>query len=462
MDISLTPDGHWRAPLLQHVPDHEIVIPGSKSATARALVVAALADGPSTIVGGLEARDTQLMRNGLRALGVHVHTSFRPESVPEAEFGSAWAPPRNNATAAHWHVEPPQEFVSSGVIDVGLAGTVLRFLLPVAAMAHGDTHFFGDEAMASRPLLPLLDALVDIGAGIPDDARAIPLTIHGRPDLPGGPVLIDSSSSSQFISGMLLSGARFAEGLDIRHAAGDVPSMPHIRMTMDILRHHGVIVDQVESARWIVHPGPIRAGHIVIEPDLSTAAPFLAAAMVSGGTVRIPHWPRSSSQPGALLLPLLEELGATVRLAPGERAENATLEVVGPGHAAIPGFDVDLSAAAELTPVVSVLAALAHQPSRIRGVGHIRGHETDRLAALEANFTALGASVAQTEDGLAFRPALMHGGPWQAHADHRLAQAAAVAGLVVPDVVVDDVFCTSKTMPSFPMEWQALVRGARP
>ncbi|SDB85785.1 3-phosphoshikimate 1-carboxyvinyltransferase [Raineyella antarctica] len=457
MDQSLTTDGFWAAPKLKYALDREVVIPGSKSATARALVVAALADGPSSITGGLDARDTLLMRDALRALGVQIHTSFHADPKVDATFGAGAddAP----LTSAVWRVRPPLEFTSAGDIDCGLAGTVLRFVTPIAAMAHGRTRIHGDEAMAARPIRPLLDALVDIGAGIPDDAYGVPFTITGRPDLPGGPVIIDSSSSSQFVSGLLLSAARFHDGLDLRHVGPTLPSLPHIQMTVDILRDHGVVVEQPDEYRWVVAPGPIRAGDIAIEPDLSTAAPFLCAAVISDGTIRVPHWPLETNQPGALLLPLLEQLGSTVDLRPDGAGRTGTLSVTGPGHWDLPGFDVDLSDASELTPVVSVLGALASGPSRIRGVGHIRGHETDRLQALEDNFRGLGAKVDQTEDGLVFRPSIMHGGPWGAYADHRLAQAGALLGLVVSGVMVDDIVCTSKTMPSFPAAWQSLATG---
>ncbi len=456
---ALTTEGFWAAPKLRHPLNREIVIPGSKSATARALVVAALSEGPSTITGGLDARDTQLMRDALRVLGVRIHTSFLGHPSQDEAFGDPGAQDSRPLTSAVWRVVPPARFTSTGDIDCGLAGTVARFVLPLVAMAEGRTFVHGDPAMSARPIQPLLDALIDLGARIPDDAVSIPLTITGRPDLPGGPAIIDSSASSQFVSGLLLSAARFRDGLDLRHVGATLPSLPHIQMTVDILADHGVPVVQPEPTRWIVHPGPIRARDIAIEPDLSTAAPFLAAAVITDGTIRIPYWPLETNQPGALLLPLLEELGAQVTLDPTPGTRSGTLSVTGPGHWDLAGFDVDLSDASELTPVVAALGALTNGPSRIRGVGHIRGHETDRLAALEANFRALGADVEQTEDGLVLRPAVLHGGPWGAYADHRLAQAGALLGLVVSGVMIDDIGCTSKTMPSFPAAWWSLATG---
>ncbi|WOP17901.1 3-phosphoshikimate 1-carboxyvinyltransferase [Raineyella sp. LH-20] len=461
MDASaLTTEGFWAAPKLRHALDREVVIPGSKSATARALVVAALSDGPSSITGGLDARDTQLMRDALRSLGVRIHTSFVDDTGEEEAFGCLCAQKSRPLTSAVWRVLPPRRFVSTGDIDCGLAGTVARFVLPIAAMAEGRTYIHGDEAMSARPIRPLLDTLIDLGAGVPDQAVAIPLTITGRPDLPGGPAIIDSSTSSQFVSGLLLSAARFRDGIDLRHVGPTLPSLPHIQMTVDILRDHGVQVSQPEPARWIVAPGPIRAGDIAIEPDLSTAAPFLAAAVLTDGTIRVPYWPLETNQPGALLLPLLEQLGARVHLQPSGDGRTGTLTVSGPGHWDIDGFDIDLSDASELTPVVAAIGALANGPTRIRGVGHIRGHETDRLAALEADFRSLGANVEQTLDGLAFRPAVLHGGPWGAYADHRMAQAGALLGLVVSGVMIDDIGCTSKTMPSFPAAWWSLATGS--
>lgn len=401
-------------------------IPGSKSETNRALVLAALADGPSTIVGGLEARDTRLMRHALRALGVRITES-----------------------GAVWRVEPPATLLGDTAIDCGLAGTVMRFVPPVAGLAQGDVSFDGDEQSHARPMDTILGALAALGVRIQDGRTALPFTLTGDPTLRGGLVTLDASASSQFVSALLLAGARYAEGLDLRHDGKAIPSQPHIDMTVAMLRDRGVVVDDSEPDRWVVSPGPIAPRDVTIEPDLSNAAPFLAAAAVTGGEVTVLDWPQHSWQPGLQLRSIFHLFGADVVHAAGQ----FTVRGVDQLH----GVDLDLHEASELTPVIAAMAALADSTTHLRGVAHIRGHETDRLAALEAELAGLGTRVSQTDDGLTIHPRLLHGGPWSTYADHRMAQAGAVLGLVVPDVVIDDISVTSKTMPEFPQLWQAML-----
>lgn len=404
-----------------------VVVPGSKSETNRALVLAALAERPSVITNGLHSRDTQLMRDALRALGVAV-----------VEDGD------------QWRVTPPATFTAGATIDCGLAGTVMRFVPALAALADGPVRFVGDPQAAVRPMAPLLDALTDLGAEVStEDGPVLPFTVHGRPDLRGGTVVVDASTSSQYVSALLLVGARFAQGLEVVHQGRPVPSLPHIEMTVTMLRERGVVVDDSQPDRWRVAPGVVGAREVVVEPDLSSAAPFLAAAAVSGGLVTVPHWPTSTTQPGDLVRDILQAFGAEVTSSDG------AVSVRGTGH--LHGVDLDLRAASELTPVVAAVAALADSPTRIRGVGHIRGHETDRLAALEAELTALGSSVSQTEDGLTIQPGVLGGALWHTYADHRMAQAGALLGLVVPGVELDDVACTAKTMPEFVDLWQQMI-----
>ncbi|GAB3703979.1 3-phosphoshikimate 1-carboxyvinyltransferase [Mariniluteicoccus flavus] len=402
-------------------------VPGSKSETNRALVLAALADGPSTITGGLDARDTRLMRDGLRTLGVAID-----DSSPGA-----------------WRITPPARFAAGGRLDCGLAGTVMRFLPPVAALAPGTVRFDGDVQAYARPMAPLLDALYDMGAAVTEGATGLPFSIGGRADLPGGRIRVDASTSSQYVSGLLLAGARCARGLDVEHVGRVLPSLPHIDMTVAMLRDRGVEVHQPSEHRWVVKPGRIAAHDVVIEPDLSNAAPFLAAAALTQGQVTIPHWPRQTLQPGDQLREILTQFGARVHL------DRSGLTVTG-GHR-LNGVDLDLSEASELTPVVAAMAAVAHDPSRIRGVAHIRGHETDRLAALEAELEGLGSATHQTSDGLAIHPRVLHGGDWRTYADHRMAQAGALLGLLVDDVTLDDIGCTGKTMPEFPTLWTQML-----
>ncbi|HEY5786326.1 MAG TPA: 3-phosphoshikimate 1-carboxyvinyltransferase, partial [Microlunatus sp.] len=402
--VTAPTSGPWPAPMASAPVRATVRVPGSKSETNRALVLAALASGPSTITNGLDARDTRLMRDGLRALGVEIDDA-----------------------GPTWRITPPAAFVGGGTVDCGLAGTVMRFLPPLAALADGPVAFDGDEQAYARPMGPLLDGLTALGVQI--SGAALPFTVTGHPDLAGGPVTVDASTSSQYVSGLLLIGARLSHGLDLRHAGGPLPSRPHIAMTVAMLRARGVEIDDSGTDRWVVRPGMIGPLDVAVEPDLSNAAPFLAAAAITGGAVTVPHWPTESNQPGAVVPHLLQQFGADITW-----EDDGSLTVTGTDE--IDGIEIDLRDASELTPVVAAIAALAADTSHLHGVGHIRGHETDRLAAIAAELEALGAKVRVTHDGLVIHPRLMGGAVWHTYADHRMAQAGTLLGLVVEDVVV--------------------------
>jgi 3-phosphoshikimate 1-carboxyvinyltransferase len=423
----------WPAPRATGPVDAVVAVPGSKSVTNRALVLAALADGPSTIRRPLRARDTRLMAAALAALGVRVTDS-----------------------GEDWRVEPGV-LRGPAAIDVGLAGTVLRFVPPVAALAIGRVDFDGDPRARERPMGPLLTALRALGAAVDDDGRgALPFTLHGAGGLPGGAVVIDASSSSQFVSALLLAAPRYDQGLVLRHAGPPVPSGPQLAMTAQMLRDAGAEVDEASTAdgrEWTVKPGQLAARDVPVAPDLSTAAPFVAAALATGGRVRVPGWPRRSSQPGDLLPDLLTRMGGRCEL------DGDGLTVTGGDR--ILGLDADLADGTELVPVLVALAALASTPSTLRGIGHMRGHETDRLAALAREIGGLGGAVTETADGLRIEPRPLHGGVFGTYHDHRLAMAAAVLGLAVPGVQIEDVATTGKTAPDFPARWLAML-GADP
>ena len=417
----------WTAPTAVEPVRSTIRLPGSKSMTARALVLGAIADGPSTLSRPLRARDTELMAGGLRAMGVHVST----------------------VDDDRWVVRP-RPLQGPAHVDVGLAGTVMRFMPGIAGLADGPVTFDGDPHARTRPLRPLLDALRAIGVVI-DAAPSggLPLTVHGAGKVSGGEVVLDASASSQLVSGLLLAAPRFERGIVVRHVGPPVPSAPHLRMTVQMLRAAGAGVDDSTPDVWVVEPGRLGGRGWDIEPDLSGAVPFFAAALVTGGEVTLKGWPRSSAQPVDRLRSLLHEMGGEVSLGTGG------LTVRGTGK--IHGVDADLSSVGELTPVVAALAALADSRSTLRGVGHIRAHETDRLAALARELGALGAGVTETADGLDIEPRPLRGGAWETYADHRMAHAAAVIGLAVPGVELSDVACTSKTLPEFPALWSAMV-----
>lgn len=416
----------WTAPTAAGPVDHTIRLPGSKSLTARALVLSALASGPSTVLRPLRARDTELMAAGLRGMGVHVSTS----------------------DDERWEVEP-RPLAGPAHVDVGLAGTVMRFLPPVAALAEGPVTFDGDPRARARPLGPLVRALRSLGVRIDTETDGLPLTVHGTGKVAGGEVSIDASSSSQLVSGLLLAAPQFAQGIVVRHVGPPVPSAPHVRMTVRMLRAAGATVDDSTPDVWQVAPGSLSGRRWEIEPDLSGAVPLFAAALVTGGRVTLRDWPHDSAQPVDRLSELIQQMGGEIRHTP----DGLTVQ----GTGSLRGIDADLSAVSELTPAFAALAALATSPSRLRGVAHIRGHETDRIAALARELSKLGADVTELADGLEIRPRPLRGTVFETYDDHRMAHAAAIIGLTVPEVQLTDVACTSKTLPEFPALWSAMV-----
>lgn len=417
----------WRAPRAVSPVDASVTLPGSKSITNRALILAALADGPSTLTGALRSRDTDLMIGALRSLGA---------SIGERDGGTTL------------DVTPGP--LRGAEIECGLAGTVMRFVPPVAALAHGAVKFDGDEQARVRPMGTVLDALRGLGADI--DGDGLPFTVHGDGAVRGGTVTIDASGSSQFVSGLLLAGAAFDEGLVVHHDGKPVPSMPHIEMTVGMLGTAGVSVDTSEPNTWRIPHTTIRAVDVAVEPDLSNATPFLAAAAVTGGVVAVPSWPETTTQAGDAIRGILEQMGAEVSWAEG------TLTVRGPQQ--LSGIDVDLHDVGELTPTVAALAVFASSPSQLRGIAHLRGHETDRLAALATEIARLGGSATETEDGLRIEPAPLHGGVWHSYADHRMATAGAIIGLAVDGVEVENIGTTAKTLPGFEKMWESLLAGS--
>lgn len=416
----------WPAPLAEGAISGRVTVPGSKSISNRALVLAAISDGPSTLSGLLAARDTNLMRSALVSLGVGITET---DGLVTVTPGSLKGP---------------------ASVDCGLAGTVMRFVPPVAALADGEIAFDGDAYARERPMNVILGALRTLGVQIEDHGTGrMPYSVSGSGAVRGGKVTLDASGSSQFVSALLLAGARYDEGVDILHDGKPVPSQPHLDMSVAMLRERGVQVDDSQPNRWIVAPGPIHALDTAIEPDLSNAAPFLAAAVITGGEVTVTGWPAQTTQPGGQLPDIFTRFGAEVSLIDGD------LTVRGTGR--VQGVDLDLSAVGELTPVLAAVAALADGPSYLRGIAHLRNHETDRLAALETELNALGSDVNQTADGLEIRPKALHGGLFGTYHDHRMAHAAAVLGLAVPGLEIENIGTTAKTLPEFPDLWSALV-----
>lgn len=420
----------WNAPNRTNPVTARVRIPGSKSLTNRWLIMAAISSGECRINHPLQARDTLLMAQALSVLGSSVE-------IQDDAF-----------------IVTPGESSESVQVDCGLAGTVMRFVPPVAALSSGNVRFDGDPHARVRPMKQIISALRNLDVEINDDGRGtLPFTVTGKGFVPGGTVTIDASESSQFVSALLLAGCRYDAGVTVVHSGAALPSMPHIDMSVEVLRELGIRVDvdvkDSKNASWTVHPGIPRSFNVTVEPDLSNAAPFLAAALVCGGSVTIPDWPLQTTQAGDALVTLLPQLGAVV-------TRNGN-DLVVTGGSEIHGIDIDLHDVGELTPVIAALCALATGPSTLRGISHLRGHETDRLAALATEINKLGGNVTETADGLHIEPTKLHGGQFATYSDHRMAMAGAVLGLAIPDLVIEDIATTGKTLPNFAKMWQEMV-----
>lgn len=417
----------WPAPFRGRKPViSRVTIPGSKSVTNRALILAAQANSPSTLRRPLVSRDSELMSAGLQAMGISI-------------------------TGKDEWVVNPAALRGPARVDVGNAGTVMRFLPPLAALAQGDISFDGDPRSYERPLGPVIKALEELGIEIEHEGRySLPMVIKAKGSIPGGELIIDASASSQFLSALLLVAPSMKNGITARHRGGSLPSMPHIDMTVQMLRDFGAVVHvDKEEQSWKVEPGVLHGQDFVIEPDLSNAAPFMSIAMVCGGSITIADWPKSTTQPGDQLRDIFTQMGAQVNFT----SDGLTLT----GGNSIHGIDIDLHDVGELTPSIAALAALADSPSHLRGIGHLRLHETDRLAALTREINSLGGNVVEDETALHITPAPLHGGTFHTYEDHRLATAGAVIGLVVPDVRVENIATTRKTLTDFPGLWNSLV-----
>lgn len=422
----------WSAPTATHPVNGTVTVPGSKSMTNRALVIAALASTPSIVHGPLLARDTRLMISGLQAMGVAI------------EYG-------DNSISVH-----PEPLTGPARVDCGLAGTVMRFLPPVAALATGPVVFDGDEQARERPLAETIQSLMDLDVAVDDGGRGtLPFIVSGVGAVRGGEIELDAARSSQFVSALLLSAPRFDNPTTLTHRGGPLPSLPHIAMTVGMLRHAGAVIEEADNAdghSWRVQPSELHVGELVIEPDLSNAVALLATAMVTGGTVTVPDIPVDSVQPLATVMAALEALGGQWH------AGTNGLTVTGPSE--LQPVDLDLRAIGELAPTIAAMAVLADGTSHLRGIGHLRGHETDRLLALETELSRIGAKVVSADDGLTITGGRLHGADLHTYHDHRMATAAAIIGLVVPGVRVENIATTGKTLPDFVGMWTELVASA--
>ena len=416
----------WPAPQGQDL-NATIALPGSKSLTNRELLLSAIATEPTLLVAPLVSRDSKLMIQALESLGISFE--WRGDDL----------------------LVTPGPLKGPATIDCGLAGTVMRFVPPLSMLATGTISFDGDEGARRRPMHTTIDSIRALGVLVTADSQSLPFSVVGTGAVSGGELEIDASASSQFVSGLLLVAARFEKGLTLRHSGEELPSLPHIEMTLDTLRQRGVDARTIDERTWRVEPGQISGGRKVIEPDLSNAGPFLAAAMVAGGEIRIPNWPSVTTQVGAEFVNILPRMGARVEL------DGDVLTIQGDGT--IHGLDIDLSIGGELAPVIAALAALADSQSTITGIAHLRGHETDRLSALTTELNKLGGKVSQLADGLEIQSSQLHGGQWHSYEDHRMATAAAILGLRIPGIEVENIATTSKTMPEFVNLWQKMLES---
>lgn len=470
--VQLSP-GDWSAPLAPASSEAAgknalVHIPGSKSLTNRYLLLAALADSPSYLRAPLHSRDSALMIEALRQLGAGI------ELVPtDSPFG-----PDVKVTPLNFAQPGSTQAVS---IECGLAGTVMRFVPALAALLPGEFAFDGDPHARQRPMGPVLEGLRQLGVQVDCEQgeNALPFVLRspGLASVEGvseAPVVrIDASTSSQFVSALLLMAPRLPQGMVLVHEGSSVPSIPHIQMTVEALRQMGIRVqehypnqgNEAEGGeyRWTVHPGSFPGFEMTIEPDLSNAGPFLAAAVVTGESVTIPHWPApaadssaGTTQVGDMWRELLPALGAQVRYAEGR------LTVIGPAQLPEGDFSFDLSAGGELAPTMAAACAFVKGRVELTGIAHLRGHETDRLAALAAEINRLGGTAHDTADSLvieALIPAAAEAAPVLARTydDHRMATFAAVIGLRRPNVVVQNVATVAKTMPEFTAMWEDML-----
>ncbi|MFZ9353507.1 MAG: 3-phosphoshikimate 1-carboxyvinyltransferase [Candidatus Nanopelagicales bacterium] len=418
---------NWHAPTINGAINSTLEIPGSKSATNRAFVLAALGDKNSIITNPLFARDTNLMLEALEKLGCNVVKKLNSVEI-----------------------SPMKKDHSEISIDVGLAGTVMRFVPPLAALSSGTSHFDGDERARNRPMKTLIESLKKLNVKVIDNHQGkLPFSIISDGQITGGEIEIDASESSQFISALMLVGAKFKNGLTIKHVGQNLPSLPHIEMTIEMLKEVGVKTNQINATTWRIDNQNINSKNWVVEPDLSNAGPFLAAAMVTKGEIKINDWPLQTTQAGNSWIEILSLMGANIQL--------NSKQLILKNDSEIKGINYNLNDVGELTPVLVAISLFANSKSEFTGISHLRGHETDRLAALVENITAIGGDAKETEDGLIINPKQLHGGVWKAFDDHRMATAGAVIGLKVKDIYVDDISTTSKTLPNFENLWNKMV-----
>jgi 3-phosphoshikimate 1-carboxyvinyltransferase len=396
--------------------DATVVLHGSKSLTNRALVAASLADGTSRLEGALVADDTEAMVEGVRALGADV--------AVDAEALVVTGGARPDGPVA---------------MDARLSGTTARFLLPVLALGRGPASLDGGPPLRSRPMGPLLDALRSRGASVEGDA--LPVTVRGP--LQGGTVRLAGDVSSQFLSGLLLAAPRVDGGLRVELTTPLV-SAPYVTMTAAVMRAFGVEVEEDDDA-WVVAEQRYRPTTYEVEPDASAASYFFAAAVLTGGRVTVPGLGPASVQGDLAFVDVLERMGAVVE----RRTDRTTVAAA----ERLTGVDVDLSALSDMAQTLAAVAVFADSPTRVRGIGFVRGKETDRLAAVVRELRRVGVRAEETDDGFVVHPGSPQPAVISTYDDHRMAMSFALLGLRVPGIAIADPGCVAKTFPGY---WDAL------
>jgi 3-phosphoshikimate 1-carboxyvinyltransferase len=402
-------------------PDADIDLPGSKSITNRALVAAALADGRSRLEGVLFADDTEAMLDSLTRLGVGLAIDRAAAAVTVDGCGGRLP-------------------VGPLTVDARLSGTTSRFLLPLLALGAGPYVLDGGAPLRRRPMGPSIEAVRRLGATVDDgaDRGHLPVTVAGP--AAGGTVALSGDVSSQFLSGLLLAGPRFEHGVSVELTTGLV-SRPYVAMTAGVMRAFGATV----TGEWSVAPTGYRAATYAIEPDASAATYFLAAAAICGGRVRVAGLHRNALQGDVAFADVLGRMGADVRWA------DDAVEVRGTG--ALHGIDVDLGDLSDTAQTLAAVAVFADSPTRVTGIGFIRGKETDRIAAVVHELRRCGVEASEEPDGFVLHPGTPHPAVVQTYDDHRMAMSFALLGLRVPGIEIADPGCVAKTFPGY---WDAL------
>jgi 3-phosphoshikimate 1-carboxyvinyltransferase len=406
---------------LERPPDATIRVPGSKSVTNRALIIAALADGNSRIVNPLFSDDSFWLMDALVRLGIDVHA--------DGERGEVYVRGQSG------------EIYASGVdLFVGNAGTVARFLPPFLALGRGPFTVDGVPRMRERPVADLVDGMRQLGAEVEyagEDGR-FPLMIKGG-GIPGGKARVSASKSSQFISGLLMA-APYAQAPVTLHPVGR-KEWPYVGITVALMRAFGVEVDEAANGRFTVAPALYSSREYEVEPDASGASYFMAAAAVTGGRVRIPGLGASSPQGDLRFAGVLRDMGCRVEIA------SDFVEVQGPDH--LRGVEVDMNAFSDTMITLSAIAPFAEGPTTIKNVGHTRLQESDRLSAVATELTRLGVKTQTTSSFIRIIPNKIRPGVVRTYGDHRMAMAFAITGLVASGIRIRDPGCVTKTFPGY-------------